>query len=250
MTVIGDSVMLDASFGIRAALGATGEVATSLNTIDGFGLVNATIWPQAFPQIIRETRAQIIVASWSWDDSGPTTPNALHQPAQYTKLLHRAVATLLAPGNGVEGVMFTQWPYPVAANTATPQERAVYRDRVRGNTAWTRIAEEMTRQFPGRVMYLPIASSLTWHGKYLAWLPPSNEGRTPLDQWVRARKLDNLHLCPEGAARYADALLTDMRAVFSLTPASPDWMQGDWTSNSNYNDPPGDCPDDHPTAYP
>jgi peptidoglycan/LPS O-acetylase OafA/YrhL len=250
VTIIGDSVMHDASFAIQAALGSTGEGVASIKTFDGFGLENATNWPEAFPSIIRQTRAQIIVASWSWDDFGPTTPNALHQPVQYSKLLHRAVATLLAPGNGVEGVIFTQWPYPVAFNDPTPQDLVTYRDRVRGNTAWNRIAEGMTRQFPGRVMYFPIASALTWHGKYLAWLPPNNRATAPLSEWVRARKKDDVHFCPEGAARYADALLTDMRDVFKLAPASPDWVQGSWTSDPSYNDPPGACPDDHPTAYP
>ena len=42
--------------------------------------------------------------------TGRPTPNALHQPVQYTDLLRRAVATMLAPGNGVEGVIFTEFP--------------------------------------------------------------------------------------------------------------------------------------------
>jgi hypothetical protein len=90
---------------------------------------------------------------------------------------------------------------------------------------------------------------LTWHAKFAAWLPPNNDSRLPLDQWVRTRKLDDIHLCPEGAARYSEALLTDMTAVFKLTPASPDWVQGSWTSDSDYNTPPGACPDDHPPSY-
>ena len=60
------------------------------------------------------------------------------------------------------------------------------------------------------------------------------------------RKLDNVHLCPEGSARYADALLADMTAVFGLAPAAGDWSQGSWTRDPNFNDPPGACPDDHP----
>ena len=56
-------------------------------TIDGFGLTTATNWPTSFPTLIGQTQAQLIVASWSWDQYGPTTPNALHQPVQYTKLL-------------------------------------------------------------------------------------------------------------------------------------------------------------------
>ena len=40
------------------------------------------------------------------------------------------------------------------------------------------------------------------------------------------RKLDNVHLCPEGSARYADALLSDMTAVFKLTPAGRQLVPG------------------------
>ena len=40
------------------------------------------------------------------------------------------------------------------------------------------------------------------------------------------RKLDNVHLCPEGSARYADALLTDMTSVFRLAPAGDQLVAG------------------------
>ena len=249
VTILGDSVMHDASFGIRAALDSTGEGVVSIDTVLGFGLENAKDWPQVFPQVIRLNRPQLIVATWSWDDYGPTTPNALHQPVQYTRLLHRAVATLLAPGNGVEGVIFTQFPTAGPVDKAAdPQAHVAYRERFLGNIAWNRIAESMTRQFPGRVMYLPMASSVLWHGKYSTWLPAGNDPHTPLDQWIRVRKLDNVHLCAEGAARYAQALLTDMTALFKLAPADPAWVQGTWTGDSDYNDPPGACPDDHPPS--
>ena len=39
--ILGDSVMHDASFGITAALEATGEATVATRTIDGFGLTNA-----------------------------------------------------------------------------------------------------------------------------------------------------------------------------------------------------------------
>lgn len=43
------------------------------------------------------------MAAWSWDDYGPTTPNALHQPVRYTALLRRFVTTVLAPGTASTG---------------------------------------------------------------------------------------------------------------------------------------------------
>ena len=86
--------------------------------------------------------------------------------------------------------------------------------------AWNNIAEKMTSDFPGRVMYFPLADSVMLDGKYSAWLPPEGDPHAPSDQWLRVRKLDNVHLCPEGSARYAAALLADMTAVFRLAPAA------------------------------
>ncbi len=247
--ILGDSVMHDASYGMTAALEATGDAVVSTRTIDGFGLVTASDWPTSLPRLIAQTRAQIVVASWSWDEYGPTTPNALHQPAAYTRLLHSAVAKMLTPANGVEGVIFTQFPESGIIPSSSPASQASYnKERWDGVIAWNNIAEKMTTQFPGRVMYLPMASSLMLHGQFSAWLPPEGAPRAPSSQWIRVRKLDNVHLCPEGSARYADALLADMTSLFHLAPASNDWSQGSWVTDPDFNNPPGACPDDHPPS--
>ena len=216
-------------------------------TIDGFGLVTATNWPTAIPDLIRQTGAQLIVASWSWDQDGPTTPNALHQPARYSALLRRAVTTMLAPGNGVEGVIFAEFPQSGFLEGPNPGAAVAYNEmRRQGVAAWNAIAAAMSASFPGRVMYFPVAGSLLLDGKYSAWLPPEGNRHAPPGEWTRVRKLDNVHLCPEGSARYADALLSDMTAVFKLTPPAGTWSQGSWTRAPDFNDPPGACPDDHP----
>jgi peptidoglycan/LPS O-acetylase OafA/YrhL len=248
VVLLGDSVMHDASYGITAALSATGEGTVQTNTIDGFGLTTATSWPTSIPRIIREEQPQLIIASWSWDQFGPTTPNALHQPAAYTALLKRAVSVMLTPGDGVDGVIFTQFPLSGTIAAANPANQATYnKERLEGLKAWNDIAEKMAAAFPGRVMYLPVASSLLLDGRrYSAWLPPVGDPHAPKDQWTRVRKLDNVHLCPEGSARYAQAILTDLTAIFRLAPASPAWTEGAWTSDPNFNNPPGACPDDHP----
>jgi peptidoglycan/LPS O-acetylase OafA/YrhL len=245
--LLGDSVMHDASYGITAALGATGEATVATRTIDGFGLTTATNWPSSIPSLIRQTGAQLIVASWSWDQYGPTTPNALHQPAAYTRLLRSAVATMLTPGNGVEGVIFTEFPQSGPIPAANPADQTAYNAaRTAGVIAWNNIAKSMAKDFPGQVMYFPLADSVLLDGRYSAWLPPEGDPHAPSAQWTRVRKLDKVHLCPEGSARYADALLTDMTQVFALAPAVGDWSQASWTSDPDFNDPPGACPDDHP----
>ena len=225
--ILGDSVMHDASYGITAALGATGEATVATRTIPGFGLTTATNWPTSLPNLIRQTRAQLIVASWSWDQYGPTTPNALHEPAAYTRLLRSAVATMLTPGNGVDGIIFTEFPQSGEIPATNGATQAAYNAaRTAGVTAWNNIAKSMTKDFPGRVMYFPLADSVLLNGRYSAWLPPVGDPHAPSAQWIRVRKLDKVHLCPEGSARYADALLTDMTQVFSLAPAVGDWSQG------------------------
>jgi hypothetical protein len=245
--ILGDSVMHDASFGITAALGATGEVTVATRTIPGFGLTTATNWPTSIPNLIRETGAQIVVASWSWDQYGPTTPNALHDPVAYTRLLRSAVSTMLTPGNGVEGVIFTEFPQSGAIPAANPANQGPYNAaRTAGVVAWNNVAKSMTKDFPGRVMYFPLADSVLLNGRYSAWLPPVGEPHAPSAEWTRVRKLDKVHLCAEGSVRYAAALLADMTSVFSLPPAGADWSQGAWTSDPDFNNPPGSCPDDHP----
>ena len=194
--ILGDSVMHDASYGITASLQATGEATVATRTIDGFGLTTATNWPTSIPSLIRQTGAQLIVASWSWDQYGPTTPNALHQPVQYTSLLRRAVSTMLTPGNGVEGVIFTQFPQSGDLAAANPADTASYnKERHAGVVAWNAIAEKMASEFPGRVMYFPLADSIMLHGKYSAWLPargrPARSER-PMDTGTQARQRPSL----------------------------------------------------------
>jgi peptidoglycan/LPS O-acetylase OafA/YrhL len=245
--VLGDSVMHDASFGMTAALGATGEVTVGTRTIDGFGLVTANNWRTSLPDLIEQTKPELIVASWSWDQFGPTTPNALHQPVVYTQLLRDAVATMLSPGNGVDGLIFAQFPESgdIVASNGDPQT-AYNAERRAGLVAWNNIAKSMTTAFPGRVMYFPLADSVLLHGAYSAWLPPEGDPHAPKSAWLRVRRLDKVHLCPEGSARYGAAVLADMTQVFGLAPATGNWSQGSWTADSDFNDPPGACPNDHP----
>jgi hypothetical protein len=245
--VLGDSVMHDASYGIAAALGATKDATVSTRTIDGFGLTTAGNWRTSLPDLIEQTRAQLVVASWSWDQYGPTTPNALHEPDAYTALLRSAVATMLTPGNGVEGVIFTQFPEsgPLTASNGDPQV-SYNSERAAGVVAWNTIAQSMATDFPGQVMYFPLADSVLYRGQYSAWLPPVGDPSAPKSAWLRVRKLDKVHLCAEGSVDYGAAFLADMTQVFGLAPATGDWSQGSWTSDPNFNDPPGACPDDHP----
>jgi hypothetical protein len=96
-------------------------------------------------------------------------------------------------------------------------------------------------------MYLPDASSVLLRGRFSTWLPPADDPSAPRAQWLRVRMVDNVHLCPAGAVRYADAVLADLSALYDLAPARPGWWDEPWTSDPRYNTPPGACPDDHPS---
>jgi peptidoglycan/LPS O-acetylase OafA/YrhL len=246
--IIGDSVIGTAEPAIKASLESTGDAVVFTNAIDGFGLTTLPSWPTDFDVLIAREKPQIIIGAWSWDVGGPTTPNALHQPKAYTALLERFMRLLLTPGNGVDGVLFTS--YPLRAEDPGDTKAALASDRAEDTAinAWSAIAAKMPSVFPRKVMYLPVAGSLTLHGRFPTWLPPVGDPKAPSDRWLRVRYLDTVHLCPEGASRYANAVLTDLTAIFHLPPANPDWFTGTWSDNPEYNQPPGACPDDHPPA--
>ncbi len=57
------------------------------------------------------------------------------------------------------------------------------------------------------------------------------------------RKPDGVHVCAQGAARFAAWMVDQLDAVFDgLTPAFPSaWAGGDWTRSARYDTPVGAC---------
>jgi peptidoglycan/LPS O-acetylase OafA/YrhL len=251
--LIGDSMMKGAELGMNAALDSTGEVVVADRSIDGFGLSVDRIWRRSLPELIAQVRPDIIIGTWGWDGTCTWDPQIQHQPCalqepvDYKHELEQAVRLMLSPGDGVSGVIFAQYPLlgPLKASTG-PDQRAAGADREAGEAAWQEIVASMPSEFPRRVMYLPVGSSVLLQGRFSAWLPPSTRPAAPRSQWVRVRMEDEVHLCPAGVTRYADAILADLTAIYRLAPASPRWWDGSWVDDPGYNDPPGSCPDDHP----
>jgi hypothetical protein len=62
--------------------------------------------------------------------------------------------------------------------------------------------------------------------------------------------VDNVHLCPAGAARYTDALLADLTSLYHLAPPAAGWSTGPWVDDPRFSTSNGlsstPCPDDHP----
>jgi hypothetical protein len=251
--LLGDSVMYVAAPGIASALGATGEVTTVARSLPGWGLSTDPGWRTSLPQVIASVHPDVIVATWSWDDDCRIGQHAhplcaFQHPVAYGDELAQAVKVMLAPGNGVSGVVFAQFPTtgPVVGGGNAAYIATQDAERRQGEVAWDRVVRGMPARFPGRVMYLPLASSVLLHGRFSTWLPPATQPAAPRAKWVRVRMVDDVHMCPAGAVRYADALLADLTAVYHLPAARPGWWAGPWTADPRFNDPPGTCPDDHP----
>ncbi len=110
--------------------------------------------------------------------------------------------------------------------------------------AWDDAARQAAAAFPGRALYLTNQQLFAPDGRFMTWM------RTPEQAWVRARKLDNTHLCPYGAARFGALVTQELTPLLGLGPLRPGWEFGAWTLDPRYNDPPGSCPDDQPpTGY-
>lgn len=239
--LLGDSVMYVAAPGMTAALEGTGEVRVTNRAAPGWGL-SVVNWRSELPTIVSQLHPQVIMATWSWDDTW-----ALRDPSGCRRVLVQALRLLLAPGDGVDGVIFTQFPLtgPDTTVAASDVQRATAQ-RTAGEDAWDRIVRSMPARFPGRVMYLPVAASVLLHGRFSTWLPPANDPRAPKSRWVRVRMVDNVHMCPAGVVRYASAVLSDLTELFHLDRVGRGWWNESWTQDPRFNTPPGACPDDHP----
>jgi peptidoglycan/LPS O-acetylase OafA/YrhL len=235
---IGDSVMYDAEAGLQAALQSTGVVRLSTHGFPGWGLINDPTFQRDLASAIATYHPEIILAMWSWDNA-----YARARPAEYERLLTAAVDTMLSPGDGVDGIAIIQFPKagpgdefidPVARQQAQTSAEA---DR----QAFDHIVATLPARYPGRITYLPVAPVLEVHGQFSAWLPTVDGG------WVRARKLDNVHLCPAGAAVLAAKVTSELRPMFDLPPMRAGWINASWTEDAGrYDDPVGGCPNDQP----
>jgi hypothetical protein len=230
--------MADASLGIQAALQATGEMQVVLNSaFPAWSLGRDQTWPSDFRQNIATYHPQIVMGTWSWDNE-----EASRDPALYLRTLEAALRTLLTPGDGVEAVILLQFPQQgpasVVSNVAVRQRHFVHQTLAQDD--WDSAANQATRAFPGHALFLQTGQLFAPAGRYLAWL------RTPDAKWLRARKLDNTHFCPYGAAEFGAFITQDLTSELHLSAMRPGWEFGSWIHDRRYNDPPGACPADKP----
>lgn len=238
--LLGDSVMHDAAPALSAALGATGEATVVADsTFGGWGLTTQSAWEADSNQIIEDYRPQVVVGTWSWDD----TMAGAH-PRRYAALLTRALGDWLAPGNGVRLVALVQFP-PVGPNPFVPG--AIPRldhwiEVTAEQEAWDRIARSMTSVFPGRVVYLSTAQVFAPGGRFVTWAHTAGG-------WTRVRQVDNTHLCAFGAVEFGRSVVDELRSVLGLPAPTPGWQSGPWTADQRYQAGPfgpGACPANQP----
>lgn len=229
--IFGDSVMADASLGVQAALQATGDVKVVINSaFPGWGLVRDAQWPSDAAGSIGEHHPQIAIGTWSWDDG-----EAAASPAKYLTRLESAMRTLIG-ADGMKLVVLVQFP-----QTGPGKD---WSQRTRVQDDWNALAAEAVAAFPGHALYLPTDQLFAPGGHFYTWF------RTPAGTWIRARKLDNTHFCPYGAASFGALITEVLTKPLDLGPMKSGWELGNWTHDPRYNDPPGACPDDQPaTGY-
>jgi peptidoglycan/LPS O-acetylase OafA/YrhL len=240
MWLFGDSVMVDSSLGIIAALQATGGASVVINNaFPGWGLSTDATWPTDVEQTLAQYRPQVAIGTWSWDDQ-----LAQDEPSRYLTELERFLWDMLVPSDGVRLAVLLQFPPtgPTDSISDTVARQQAWIKQTELIDAWDAAARRAVAAFPGRAVYLTTEQLFAPRGYFLTWM------RTPQGTWVRARKLDNTHMCPYGAAQFGALVTEELTPVLHLGQAKPGWEFGPWTEDPRYNDPPGACPDDQPPA--
>ena len=238
MWILGDSVMADSAPGVTAALEATGDVRVVADSAyGGWGLSTDTTFATDAAQIIARYHPEIVLGTWSWDDV-----LASLNPKAYLEKLQGALDELLAPGTGVQLVVLLQFPQlgPNPYNPDPTTRYAAWAEQNREQIEWNDIVEQVVGSFPGHALYLKTQQLFAPGNRYLTW------NKTADGAWIRARKVDNLHMCPFGAAEFGSLIENDLAPVLTLSAPQPGWDLGAWVHDANYNDPPGACPDDKP----
>ena len=204
----------------------------------GWGLSTDHTWATDLPRIISQYHPEIVIGTWSWDDQ-----LAQQDPHAYLAELVQALRTILTPGDGVDLVVLLQFPQvgpnPYVIDPAAPGHRLGTDQRPPDRL-------ERHRQRGGAVLPGPGAVPADRSALRSSMTGTSPGTGPPTGSWIRARKLDNTHMCPYGAAELGSLVVSDLTPVLGLPPMAPGWELGSWVHDANFDDPPGACPDDQP----
>jgi hypothetical protein len=207
--IIGDSGTYDMSPAFTAGFKALGTRVVS-TAFPSLGLTRPgfvrDLWTQA---ITNERPDLVVVGIGMWDDEFI----AKHGWTDYAAVVDSTISLLTSEGARV------MWLSVLPSDNPRPddRERAELQDR---------IFSALPARHPGVVDYVNITPALAMA-----------DGTTPRVVDGRLlRKPDGWHLCPDGAAAVAHAVLGH------LGMDSDQWEHGRWQYDPRYNDPRGGCP--------
>jgi peptidoglycan/LPS O-acetylase OafA/YrhL len=228
--LLGDSVMVDATPGIQAALEATGVARVEPGAFPGFGLTYTKSWRADWTDMVDRVQPDVVVVLLgAWD-----ADNALAHPAGWYADVVDTATSVLAKGGARVG--WLGWPPtrpPAIAGRPEPDYEHIDLQRDIVDVAFRTVAD----RHPGTVAYLDTGPTLSMpDGSFSAFLPDPTTGAM-----VRARKHDNTHFCPAGAERMGRLVLGALTPVFTLPAPSPAWTAGGWRADPRYDDPRGAC---------
>jgi len=207
---IGDSVAADEAPAVGAALAAAG-----LTAIDGSFAArrlissDGVVVEELYPPILTDARADVVVVQLSlWDDKYPADV----QRAAYEWFWSLVGAT------GADLVFVT--PPPMREDQTHP-----------GLAQQIDVVTQFVAATPGTHL---VDSDAVWGASYDADIG---------DDSAPDRKPDGVHVCPQGAARFASWLVDELDRLYDgVTPVFPTaWARGEWSTHVNYDTPAGAC---------
>ena len=230
VTLFGDSVLYDSEPAVSANLTSTGVVRPANRTTPGFnfghGLSVIAVdldWRSILRDMMKETDPEVVVTWFGIIDSfGIAHGN--QTPEGFAAALREALTIMTAASTKV--IMFGV--LPSVDDAGKPTVGPMNRDA-------NPIMQQVAAEFAGKVEY------------YDTELLLSPEGRAVYSvDGLRVRKLDLIHICPDGAVRIADAIHDTLARSWPVPAAAPGWTAGPWRTAARYDDPPGACIRTHP----
>ena len=226
--LIGDSGLYDVSPAVSAMYRHLGTTTFVDATWPGFGLTQEEFsWRADWAKIVDTHDPRLVVVMISgWDFVFVGT----HGAEAYDRLVDEAIALLTRRGAKV------LWLSGLPGDGA---ELAAINARM--NPRFRAAA----RRHPGVVSYTDVTQAMRGpDGGFPRWLPGVDGGEELI------RKPDGFHLCPQGAARLARAVADEAAAVGLGPKPVPGWEQGEWVSDTRYDDPRGGCDPARPKNRP
>jgi hypothetical protein len=217
----GNSILYDAEPAIAAMLG---DGRFFPHTIGGFGIsVRPDVWRPVFgSDVVADDPAVVVVLLGNRD-----FPAALSDPDGYRAELDESVRLLASRGARILWLGLPPLP-------PSPTDEL-------GRQAVNRLFAELPERFPGVVRFVPTDGVLGGPGgSFVRMVPSADGGETPIRK-IKPDGSGEEHLCPDGAARLAALIRSELSTLVAVPAAPAGWERAGWRSQPRYDDPPGAC---------